>query len=343
MTAFPAAILALARKRWRHPIVLPVVLLGGALLIDAGMWALGVSPDEASALGLLMEPVETGGFSLPWVDAFSVSVNVRVLIDHASEVVVATAVTAIVLLLNATPLEISEHTQGDLDRELRSNGFANLLVGACGGVISNISLNRTQANIASGATSRLSAIVNGGLCLAAIFVGPRVIEWVPTPVVASLLIYLGGLLIWDWFVRPWSRLTVVDIALVTAIPVLAVERGYLEAAGLGVVASCIIFALNYSRMRVVKHDLTRREYSSHVDRSPQQTECLKSNGDLIHIMWIQGYLFFGTANWLFEGGKARLKGTEGRPVRYLILDLSNIIGIDSGCSSLFCCSACRWP
>jgi SulP family sulfate permease len=140
---------------------------------------------------------------------------------------------------------------------------------------------------------------------------------------------LGGWLILEWLVRPWHRLSAMDNALVIAIPVLVVQFGYLEAAGFGVVASCIIFVVKYSRLRVIKHDLTRREYSSRLERSPEHSAFLKQNGDLIHIMWIQGYLFFGPANRLLEGGSSRISGAEGRSIRLLILDLSDVTGVDS--------------
>lgn len=324
-----AVILFLARARSRHPMLFPILLLCGILIGDASLFAFDISLEEARRLGLMMPPVTISGVSIPWIEAFTAPVNTALLLDHTSEVAVATGITAISILLNATSLEVAEHTQMNLDRELRSNGLANLLVGACGGVVGNLSLNRSQANSVSGATSRLSGIVCGGLCLASIAIGPRVIEWVPVPIVAGLLIYLGGRLIWDWLIRSWPRLSLMDNVLVIAIPVLAVERGYLEAAVLGVIASCIIFAFRYSRIRVVKHDLTRREYSSYVERSLEQSAFLKDNGDLIHIMWIQGYLFFGSANRLLDDGRTRLDGSDGRRIHYLILDLSHVTGIDS--------------
>lgn len=323
----------MARTRWAHPTVIPVLLFCAAALIDGGVWAIDLSPEDARSLGLIKLPPETSDFSLPWLEVLKRPVNVTVLLDQASEVAVATMVTAIAILLNVTAIEVAERTPGDLDHELRSNGIANLLVGVCGGVVCNMSLNRTQANRISGATSRLSGVVAGCLCLAGIVVGPDTVKWVPTPVIAGLLIFLGGSLIWDWGVRSWHRLSAIDNALVITIPVLAVNSGYLQAAGFGVVASCIIFAVKYSRMRVIKHDLTRREYRSRLERSTEQSAFLTQNGDLIHIMWIQGYLFFGTASRLFEQAWQRIGGSRGRSIRFLILDLSNVSGVDS--SSVF--------
>ena len=324
-----AALLGFAHTRRAHPAVIPLVLVCAVLLVDGAVWAFGLSLADARALGLVVMPVESSALGLPWLDIVTTPIEAPLLLNWASEVGVATAVTAIAILLNVTGLEVAEHTPANLDHELRSNGIANLIVGACGGVITNVSLNRSQANRVSGATSRMSGMVAGILCLAAIVIGPEAVKWVPTPVVAGLLIYLGGWLIGVWLVRPWKQLSAIDNLLVIAIPLLVVERGYLQATGFGVIASCIIFAVKYSRMRVIKHDLTRREYSSRVDRSPDQSAFLKQNGDLIHIMWVQGYLFFGTANHLLEGGWKRMSGSDGRAIRFLVLDLSDVTGIDS--------------
>ncbi len=324
-----AVALALSRARWKHPMVLPGMLLMFGLLIDGGVWIFGITPSQARALGLIMADVPVATLGWSWSAAASVSIDLTLLLHHATEVAVATSITAIAILLYATGLEVSEKTQVDLDRELRANGIANLLVGACGGIVCTISLNRSQAIRASGGRTRLAGIVAGGLCLLSIVVGPTAIQWVPLPVIAGLLLYLGVQLVWQWVIRACPRLSAIDTILVVAIPIIAVNFGYLEAAGLGVIASCIIFAVKYSRIRVVKHDLTRREYGSYVERSPEQLAFLKQNGDLIRILWIQGYLFFGTANRLYESSRARLSGSETRPIHFLLLDLSNVTGIDS--------------
>lgn len=333
LTAAVAALLVVARVVWNRPMLLPVLLFVAIAAVDGGLALLEISRDQALALGLLMQPVKGDGVGLPWNTLLSIPVDAGLLLNHASEVAVITGVTAIAILLNATGIEVSEHTQMNLDRELRVNGLANLLVGACGGVVSNLSLNRSRANRLCGATSRLSGVIAGCLCLASIVVGPRVVAWVPTPVVAGLLIFMGAQLIWTWLVKPLRRRGPSENAVAVAIPVLAVYSGYLEATALGVIASCTIFAVRYARIRVVKHDLTRREYTSSVERAPEHAAFLRNNGDLIHILWIQGYLFFGTANRLFESGRTRLHGTGGRPIRFLIVDLSNVTGIDS--SSVF--------
>ena len=329
MAVCVAAVLALSRARWKHPMVLPAMLLMFGVLIDGGLWVLGVAPSDARALGLIMGNVPVAKMGWAWGEVAATSVDLRLLLHHATEVAVATSITAIAILLYATGLEVSEKTQVDLDHELRANGIANLLVGACGGIVCTISLNRSQAIRASGGRSRLAGIIAGGLCLLSIVVGPTAIQWVPLPIIAGLLLYLGIQLIWQWVILATPRLSLLDTVLVVAIPVIAVRFGYLEAAGVGVVAACIIFAVKYSRIRVVKHDLTRREYGSYVERSPEQLAFLKQNGDLIRILWIQGYLFFGTANRLYESSRARLSGSEGRSIHFLLLDLSNVTGIDS--------------
>ena len=51
-------------------------------------------------------------------------------------------------------------------------------------------------------------------------------------------------------------------------------------------------------------------------------------GEQIHMLWLQGYLFFGTANALFEHLRELLR-RPGRPIRFVLLDFKMNRGIDS--------------
>jgi sulfate permease, SulP family len=82
-------------------------------------------------------------------------------------------VAAITVLLNTTAIELATRQEADLDRELKSHGVANLLIGGVGGYISITSVSRTSVNYLAGATSRLSAISVTAITAAAILVDPR--------------------------------------------------------------------------------------------------------------------------------------------------------------------------
>ena len=71
------------------------------------------------------------------------------------------AVTAMTLLLGLMAIEVETRLDVDLDRELRLNGLANILVGVCGGMTGTLSMSRTLLNYRAGARHRASGILAG--------------------------------------------------------------------------------------------------------------------------------------------------------------------------------------
>ena len=60
------------------------------------------------------------------------------------------------------------------------------------------------------------------------------------------------------------------------------------------------FVLEYSRMDVIKQELSANIYRSNLDRSFAQNQLLQREGEKILIFRSQGYIFFGTAFRFYE-------------------------------------------
>jgi len=56
---------------------------------------------------------------------------------------------------------------------------------------------------------------------------------------------------------------------------------------------------------------------------------LRELGVHIHVLKLQGYIFFGTANALLEQVRARVNDTQQAPVYFVILDFRRVTGLDS--------------
>jgi sulfate permease, SulP family len=324
-----AAAIFVAQSRVRHYLILPGLLVLGFLVCHGSIAGLGIAPADARAQGWLLPLVEGYETWWPWSPEVSRQLEWPVLLLHVGEITAAAGVTAISILLGATGLEVSQKTTIDLDREFQANGIANVLIGLFGGIIANLSVNRSVLNVAAGARTRMSGVLSGVMCLAMLFAGTDLIGLIPTPILGGLLLYLGLSVLWEWLIKARRRLSRTDYLLVLAILFLIVNNGYLEGIALGVVASCIFFAMSCSRARVIKHNLTRQEYGSYVDRSYEQASVLRDYGNEIQILWLQGYLFFGTANRLLEEVKGRAEMRHDQPVRYVVLDFRLVSGIDS--------------
>jgi SulP family sulfate permease len=63
-----------------------------------------------------------------------------------------------------------------------------------------------------------------------------------------------------------------------------------------------------------------------VDRPPAERAALRTMGDEVQILLVNGFLFFGSANGLLELIRKR---AETDPPRFLVIDLRRVTGVDS--------------
>ncbi len=78
-----------------------------------------------------------------------------------------------------------------LNRELKSQGVANVVSGILGGLPVTSVIVRTSANVAAGARSKLSAIAHGVLLGGAILLVPKFLELIPLSCLAAILLMVG--------------------------------------------------------------------------------------------------------------------------------------------------------
>jgi SulP family sulfate permease len=67
-------------------------------------------------------------------------------------------------------------------------------------------------------------------------------------------------------------------------------------------------------------------YRSNVDRSPAEREALRSAGRAVQVLRLNGFVFFGSASALLERIRTRV---ETEPLRFLLMDLRRVSGVDS--------------
>ena len=79
-------------------------------------------------------------------------------------------------------VEVETRLDVDLDRELRLNGLANVLVGVCGGMTGTLSMSRTVLNYRAGGRHRASGILAGAICLLTLAFGTKALGFVPVPI-----------------------------------------------------------------------------------------------------------------------------------------------------------------
>jgi SulP family sulfate permease len=91
----------------------------------------------------------------------------------------------------------------------------------------------------------------------------------------------------------------------------------------------LLFVVSYSRINIVRYELSGATYRSRVNRSLRQWQLLQTNGDQLWIFKLHGFIFFGTANNLFERVRERARRAAASPVRFILLDFEQVSGLDS--------------
>src|SRR5262245_28774844 len=317
-------------RRIRHPLTFPVFLVVATLTIHGVLQAMGISLAEARAAHWLIDV--RSGVQLPdlWFSGAIADVEPGAIVRAAANYAALIVVTASTVLLNTMGTEVETRIDADLDRELRITGLSNLLSGALGGMVGTLSLSRTLFSYRAGARRRIGGFVTGAVCLVMLGLGTEGLGFIPVPLVGALLMQLGATVLYEWLVQGWRRMPPIEYALLVAILLLIVLRDFLAGMAVGIVAACVIFAINSSRVRVVKRGLSRSEFGSRVDRPAEQLKQLLEQGQAIQILWLHGFLFFGSTNRLVEELKQIVaRAASGRACRMFVLDFHQVLGIDS--------------
>ncbi|MBP6015180.1 MAG: SLC26A/SulP transporter family protein [Candidatus Promineofilum sp.] len=323
--ALGALILAFS-TRIRHSLFMPVMIIAiiaGFYLVAA---VLGVSPSQLSDNGWLLGPFPAGRLWQPLSSAELAAVDWPALRPQLPNLVGTVIISAIALLLNATGIELAMNREIDLNREMRAAGAANLASGMGAGLVSYAQLSMSTLAGRLGAANRLTGLLAGALCGLTLWLGGSALGFVPTVVLGALLVYLGLSFLWEWVVQAYGRLPRIDYLIVLAILVIIAIAGFLPGIVVGIAATVTMFVVSYSRMSIVKHELSGATFKSRVTRNAEDRALLEAIGDQAYILQLQGFIFFGTANGLLE--KVRVRVRE-KPTRYVVIDFRQVLGLDS--------------
>jgi SulP family sulfate permease len=315
-------------RRWvPEYLTIPIAFVFFLLVMNVVLF--GFVTDEGLRKAWFLQAV--GELKLWWPLAAIAEYDIDwgVMAMSSAEIGAVCGVTAISMLLDVSSLEVARQKSADLDREYRTNGLANMLASVLGGVAGNLSLNNSLLIQEAGAVTRLSGIVVAAVCAIVLFAGADIGSVVPKAILGGMLAYLGVMILMEALVRSPAQRSRADLALAIAIMLAICYFGYLVGVVLGVIGACLLFALSYSRIGVIRRHLTRYEFSSNVERSPGQARLLHDQGKRVHVFWLSGFIFFGSSNGLFERIKGTIEGQQDPPVNYVVLDFSAVQGLDT--------------
>ncbi len=196
------------------------------------------------------------------------------------------------------------------NQELMAQGVANFVTPFFGGMPATGTIARTVTNVKSGGQSPIAGMVHAMTLLAVVWVAAPLANHVPLAALAAILMFVA------WNMGEWHaftdlkqfrtpyRITLLAVFLLTVMVDLTVAVEF------GLIAACVTFIYRIS-------NLSRVEQLSAID-SPL---LLKLQGQ------VRAYRFYGA---LFFGAVKLVEAIEDElPQKALVLDLSNLIYIDS--------------
>jgi sulfate permease, SulP family len=321
------ALMLVATRVVKRPMVIPVVLGAGLVLFVVGMLVTHSSIDEVRTGMWLVGPFDANRLVEPWTYRALARADWGALLEQSALIATAVLVAVIACLHDITGTELLLERGLDASREQRAAGVSNLVSAPFGAIPSHHSLPLTSlARSMQGGGAREVGLVAALVPAAAALFGGQVVGWIPRFLVAGMLVFLGLTFIVDWLVDARRRLQLGEYAVVVAILGAIAFRGYLSGMKVGLVASVILFAFNYSRVELVRQVEFGSTYRSNVDRPPAERQALRELADRVLILRVNGFVFFGMATGLVERIRKRVEA--GSP-RFLIVDLRRATGMDS--------------
>jgi SulP family sulfate permease len=324
-----AITLLVVLRQSSHFLITPGALILATALFYGYLLVAGISVAEASSRGWLLGPFPSGGLYQPLMPSTLALINWGVILQNIDKIATILVLSIISLLLNASALEVTVKQDIYLNRELQAAGWANLVGGLGGSSVGYQTLGMSSLAHRLGAKSRLVNLISALLCGVALFFGASLISYFPKPVLGGMLLYLGLSFLSDWLVDAYRALPMLDYLLVWVILIIIATVGFLEGIAAGVFIAAILFVISYSRINVIKTTLNGSIYHSKVDRPKVHRDILHQHGAEIHILRLQGFIFFGTIQSILEKIRLRINDQKQGPLKFIILDFQRVTRVDT--------------
>ena len=189
----------------------------------------------------------------------------------------------------------------------------------------------------------------GSMVLLAIFYFTEfgIVGYLPKITFSSLLFVSSVEMIETWFFNSYKKSATKSEWIVTPIIVVFTFLvGSLQSVALGLAISTFLFVGTLNKHGVVKFIANGLTVHSVTERNAEDAAWLDQNGDLIQLLVLQSYIFFGNANSclgyvnsMFEDVPEKIAKRLSFPLpplpKYLIIDMTMVSGIDTSSIDVF--------
>ena len=225
-------------------------------------------------------------------------------------------------------------------------GFSQIVSAFVGGFAITPSVAASTTMFSLGADGLAPQIGSSLLLLIFYLTDFQLVQYIPKPAFSSMLVLAFIDMTHTWFYKSFFKTKDTwEWMVVPLIVIAAFALDLLSAVFLGIAFSTLIFVASFFRSGVVKYVANGMIIHSTIERPFRRSEFLNQNGDLIQVMVLQNYLFFGNANSVYhyigvmfqslnDKEEEDLINATRRP-DFLILDLTLVTGMDTSTSDIF--------
>eukprot|EP00931_Biecheleriopsis_adriatica_P090720 TRINITY_DN64657_c0_g1_i1.p1 TRINITY_DN64657_c0_g1~~TRINITY_DN64657_c0_g1_i1.p1 ORF type:complete len:919 (-),score=196.64 TRINITY_DN64657_c0_g1_i1:6-2762(-) len=225
----------------------------------------------------------------------------------------------------------------DYNRELLTAGWADIILGLAGGIITFHRLGSTVQLRGDGGTHRLAVLTCGffcgGLFLSGVPIGHVIPTWFLGALFMNSCIGLMQDALLSYKKLPPSDLTLMgksiphpEYAVTLVCIVVAVAESPFSGIATGLVLSIFIFLYRNSESEPVSGVISGNLAMSHTKRPSWEMQVLRQQGHQIILLFLQGQLFFGSADHI---SRTLATATEDGTVKYCVLSCARVISIDA--------------
>ncbi len=210
------------------------------------------------------------------------------------------------------------------NKEMLGQGLGNIGAALLGGIPGAGTMGASLVNVSSGAQTHRSGVMEGVFALLAFLLFSSLVAWVPIAALGSILLVIGYRMI-DWHSLEFFRSasTRFDFLVILTVIAVAITVNLVAASGAGILLAMVLYLREQTRSTVLHRKVDGGEMFSRVVRHEHELEILVKNGSKTVIVELQGSLFFGTANQLYQALEPEIG-----PRTYVILNMRRVQSID---------------
>ncbi|RMZ88819.1 hypothetical protein DV736_g3948, partial [Chaetothyriales sp. CBS 134916] len=224
-----------------------------------------------------------------------------------------------------------------VNRELVAHGVSNCLSGLIGSVQNYLVYTNSLLFMDSGGNDRLAGLLLAAATFGILVAGPVIIGYIPIMVVGALIFLLGIELLEEALVGTWGKVHRLEYITILIIVVTMGVWDFVIGILVGILLAALSFVVQASRRTAIRASFSGEYANSTVRRPPVQHRYLKEAGRQIFVLKLAGFLFFGTIVGVEKRIRALLAedAFSTRPLRFLVLDMTSINGIDYSAAEAF--------